>query len=66
MITVNRVYYGRASQFDVMMVTDLGCSSTDTLITQCSFSHFTRTSSCDGRTVAAISCNSKNNNLTLR
>uniref|UniRef100_A0A1X7T6A2 Uncharacterized protein n=1 Tax=Amphimedon queenslandica TaxID=400682 RepID=A0A1X7T6A2_AMPQE len=37
-------------------VTDLGCSSTDTLITQCSFSHFTRASRCDGRTVAAIRC----------
>ena len=56
---------GQVAENDVLMVSDLGCSSTDTLITQCSFSHFTRTSSCDGRTLAAIRCHSKKESLWL-
>uniref|UniRef100_A0A1X7VPG7 Deleted in malignant brain tumors 1 protein n=1 Tax=Amphimedon queenslandica TaxID=400682 RepID=A0A1X7VPG7_AMPQE len=52
----NLLYNGQLSENDVLLVTDLGCSSTDTLITQCSFSHFTETSNCDGRSVASIHC----------
>lgn len=57
--TTGIVYSGQFSPSDTLLVADIGCYSSDTSIAQCSLTHFTRTSSCDARTVAAIRCHSK-------
>ena len=44
---------------DVLLVTDITCSNTATTLSECTFSHFTKTSTCDAKSIAAIKCHSK-------
>ena len=44
---------------DVLLVTGITCSNTATTLSECTFSHFTKTYSCDAKRIAAIKCHSK-------
>ena len=44
---------------DVLLVTDISCSQSDTSISQCTISHYTKTSYCDVKDIAAVRCHSK-------
>ena len=48
---------------DVILVTDIICSNTSTTLSDCTFSHFTKTSYCDSKSIAAIKCHSKLKNI---
>ena len=53
-------FSGKFSNFsDVLLVTDISCSLSDTSISQCAISHYTKTSSCDVKDIAAVRCHSK-------
>ena len=54
------VYTSQFPNSHIPLVTDISCSSQYTSISQCSISHFTRTSSCDADDIAAVRCHSKN------
>ena len=43
---------------DILLVTDIGCSQSDTSVSQCTISHFTKTSTCDATDIAAVRCHS--------
>ena len=44
---------------DVLLVTSITCSNTATTLSECTFSHFTKTSYCDATSITAIKCQSK-------
>ena len=44
---------------NLLLVDDITCSSTATTLSECLFSHFTKISYCDVKTIAAIKCHSK-------
>ena len=44
---------------DILMVTGIACSNTATTLSECIFSHFTKTSSCDATSITAIKCHSE-------
>ena len=44
---------------DVLLVTGITCSNTATTLSECTFSHFTKTSYCDAISIAAIKCHSE-------
>ena len=44
---------------DTLLVTDIGCSQSDTSISQCTISHFTKISTCDVKDIAAVRCHRK-------
>ena len=44
---------------DVLLVTDISCSQSDTSISQCTISHYTKTSYCDIEDIAAVRCHSR-------
>ena len=48
----------------MLLVADIGCSQSDTNINQCTISHFTKTSTCDVKDIAAVRCYSKKNHNT--
>ena len=48
-----------SSSSDVLLVTDISCSQSDTSISQCTILHYTKTSSCDVKDIAAVRCHSK-------
>ena len=43
---------------DILLVTDIVCSQSDTSISQCTISHYTKTTSCDVKDIAAVRCHS--------
>ena len=55
------VYTGQFpnAAINILLVTDITCSNTATTLSECTFSHFTKTSSCDSKSIAAIKCHSK-------
>ena len=55
------VYTGQFpnAAIDILLVTDIICSNTATTLSECTFSHFTKTSSCDSKSIAAIKCHCK-------
>ena len=44
---------------NIILVDGITCSNTATTLSECTFSHFTKISSCDVKTIAAIKCHSK-------
>ena len=50
---------GKFSNSDILLVTDISCSQSDTSISQCTISHYTKTSYCDVKDIAAVKCHSK-------
>ena len=44
---------------DVLLTTSITCSNTATTLSECTFSHFTKTSTCDAKRIAAIKCHSE-------
>ena len=44
---------------DVLLVTDINCPNSAITLSGCVFSYFTKTSSCDSKSIAAIKCHSK-------
>ena len=44
---------------DILLVTGITCSNTATTLSECIFSHFTKTSYCDAKDIAAIKCHSE-------
>ena len=56
-ITDPVVYGGESfSQNDVLLVTDISCSGSETSIEECTISHFTKTSTCGINDIAGIRC----------
>ena len=55
------VYTGQFpnAAIDILLVTDIICSNTATTLSECTISHFTKNSSCDSKSIAAIKCHSE-------
>ena len=55
------VYIGQfhTAANNVLLVTGVTCSNSATTLTDCTFSHFTKTSTCDAKTITAIKCHCK-------
>ena len=53
------VYLAESPESNVILIADMSCSQSATSISQCSLTHYTKSSVCDTRHTAAVRCHSK-------
>ena len=60
------VYLAESPESNVILIADMSCSQSATSISQCSLTHYTKSSVCDTRHTAAVRCHSKQLCFTMK
>lgn len=60
------VYLAESPESNVILIADMSCSQSATSISQCSLTHYTKSSVCDTRHTAAVRCHSKQLCFTIK